>query len=216
MGLKWGRALFACGVLSAVVIGTWACSQGDPQPGVIQDPPTQDSSAPKGDAGGGGDASKAVCLTDDGGCNTLQNCGSKVYVIDEAQTGTTGQGGTVLDGTYVLTDDRVFTGSTGSSGITTAYFSETMTLVTVPNDGGTSGDGGTTQEMIWQDNVASNTTPQSSSASGIAELNGSNIVITYTCPNTNAFSATYTMSSTQLLFFVQDSTGTEQRTYTKQ
>ncbi len=203
MGLKWGRALLACGILSAAAIGTWACSQGDPQPGVIQDPPKQDSSTSKG----GGDAAKVVCLTDDGGCNTLANCGSKIYVIQEPQSGPTAQGGTVLDGTYVLTDYRVFTGGGGSSGVTTAYFSETMTLVTSPNDGGTSdasSDGGTTQEMSWEDNTASDTTPLSSSSSGIADFNGTNLVITHTCPNTNSFSATYTMSNTQLLFFVQD------------
>jgi hypothetical protein len=218
MGLNWGRALLACGVLSAAAIGTWACSQGDPQPGLIPDPPKQDSSTTQGD-GGGGDASKVVCLSDDGGCNTLANCGSKIYIIQEPQSGPTAQGGTVLDGKYVLTDYRVFTGTGGSSGVTSAYFSETMTLVTSVDDGGAndaSSDGGTTQEMLWEDNTASNTTPLSSSSSGIADFNGTNIVITHTCPNTNSFSATFTMSNTQLLFFVQDSTGTGQLTYTKQ
>jgi hypothetical protein len=206
-----------------MAIGT-ACSQGDPQPPFIPDPPKQDATVSTGDASGN-DAAKPTCGTDDGGCNTLANCGSKVYTVDVAQNGPAGIGGTVLDGTYVLTDHRVFTGSGGQSGATQSYISETMTLTTVATgDGGTSeagaeagAEGGAPpQTMVWEDIIASTANPQSVAASGVAQFSGSSLMITHTCPNANILPGTFTVSNTQLLFFVQDGPGVGQLTYTKQ
>ena len=199
MGLTRGRALVACGVLS-MIGGAWACSQGDPQPPYIPDPPGKDGSVTVTD--GGGDA-KTACAFDDGGCNTLENCGSKVYIVEVAQNGVAGQGGTVLDGTYYLTDYRVLTGSGGTNQTTSAYFAETMSFVTTSvGDAGTGdasiGDasvdaslgeaGAPPQNMVWEDIIASNVYPQSSATSGVANFSGATVTITHTCPNSNNFS----------------------------
>jgi len=220
MGLKWAHACVACGGLAAIAIGTWACSQGDPQPGTLPDPPTKDASSSGTIDAGGGDATKVVCAVDDGGCNTLQNCASKAYIVEVAQDASAPQGGTVLDGMYVLTDYRVFTGPGGTSQTTTAWFAETMTFVSAPvSDAGASDsglDGALPQAMVWEDIVASNSSPQSSALSGVADFSGTSVTITHTCPNSNLFAGTFTMSNTQLLLYVQESTGVGQLTYTKQ
>ena len=215
MGLKWGRACLACGVLSAMVMATWACSQGDPQPPFIPDPPKTDS----GSSGGGDaktDAPKTSCVGEDGGCTTLANCGPHVYYVDVAQNGSAGQGGTVVDGTYVLTDYSIFTGSGGQSGKQTSWTSETMTFVTASSGDGGTGDGGApTQLMVWEDTAEGIVSPPAS-ATGVAQFSGTNVTITHTCPNANIFAGTFTASASQLILFAQSSTNIDQLTYTKQ
>lgn len=216
MGLSRGRALVACGILSVMSIGVWACSQGDPQPPFIPDPPN-DAASSGGDVVKA-DVAKPVCLTEDGGCSALASCGSKIYVVDVAQSGPTGQGGTVVDGTYILTDYRVFTGTGGTSGQQSAYFQETMSFVSSASDGGAAdgGEGGTSQLMVWEDNISTNMQPTAFTSSGIAQFSGASLTITHTCPNSNIFSGTFTASSTQLILFAQETSGVGQLTYTKQ
>ena len=215
MGLFRGRALVACGVLSTIVIGVWACSQGDPSPPLIPDQPTKDSGAVVTTDGGTKTDASQTCFTDDGGCNTLQNCGARVFILNVAQAPPTAQGGTIPDGTYVLTDYRVFTGAGGQSGTTSAWFTETMTLATEASDGGTS-DAGATQQMLWQDIAASSTNTTSVSWSGTAYFAGTNLEIDKTCSSASQFLGTYSVTGTQLVFLVDDgANGTGQLTYTK-
>jgi hypothetical protein len=221
MGLKWGRAFVALGVLSAMGMTMWACSQGDAHPPVIPDP---DGSAKSDVSSSGGDAKadvKSSCVTEDGGCTDLPNCGPHVYYNDVAQNGGSGQGGTVLDGTYVLTDYSKYTGSGGQSGKETQWTSETMTLVSASSgDGGTSdgggGDGGApAQLMVFADTADGITSPPAAST-GVAQFSATNVNITHTCPNANIFNGTYTASSTQLILFSQNNNVLDQLTYTKQ
>ena len=192
-----------------MAIGVWACSQGDPQPPFIPDPPKSDASSSGGDAKA--DVAKPVCLGEDGGCNNLLSCGSKIFIVDVAQTAPTGQGGTVVDGTYVLTAYKLYTGADGGSGQQNAYFIETMSFVT-----SSSTDGGAGQTMVWEDNSSSNSNPSPTTVSGVAEFSTTNVTITHTCPNSNIFTGTFTATSTQLILYVLETGGTGELTYTKQ
>jgi len=199
-------------------LGAWACSQGDPQPPLIPDPPTSDASSGGGDVKT--DVAKQVCSADDGGCNALVNCAPHVDVNEVAQNPPAATGGTVPDGTYLLTGYQIFTGPSGSTGQNVAWFSETMTFATsAANDAGASdggGEGGASQDMVWEDIIQTNANPTATSVSGVAQFSGTNVEITHTCPNSNLFDGTYTVSSTQLILYATASTGTAQLTYTKQ
>lgn len=194
-------------------IGVWACSQGDPQPPYIPDPPKSDASSSGGDAKA--DVVKPTCLGEDGGCNNLLSCGSKIFIVEVAQDPPSGQGGVVVDGTYVLTDFRDYTGADGGSGQQNAYIIETMSFVTGSSDAG-SADGATSQTMVWEDNASSNSNTSPSTTSGVADFTGANFTITHTCPNSSVIAGTFTASSSQLILFVPEGSGIGQLTYTKQ
>jgi hypothetical protein len=196
-------------------IGVWACSQGDPQPGLIPDPPKSDASS-----SGGGDAKsdvvKQVCATEDGGCSQLENCGSKIFIVDVAADPPQPQGGAnVPDGTYVLTDYRVYTGAGGNNGQTTGWFTQTMSFATEATDGGTV-DGATVQQMHWEQISANNFKTAQVTSTGTAHFSGTSLVIDIACPSLSAFDSTFSVTGTQIILFVDDPDGKAQLTYTKQ
>jgi hypothetical protein len=64
-----------------------------------------------------GEASSEAATADGpAGCNDLMNVGQPVTVTEVAQDPPTPQGGTVSDGTYVLTTETVYTGAGGPTG----------------------------------------------------------------------------------------------------
>jgi hypothetical protein len=216
MGISRERTLWACGVVWACVMSaSFACSQGDKKPPYIPDPPTDSGTTPTPDASK--EAASSCTSGADGGCNALLNCGGKVYVQQNSTTSPTAAGGTVPDGTYVLTDYTVFTGSGGASGPLTAWFIETMELTTEASDASI-GDGGATQQMVWNDITSTNTTTNQTSAGTAYFQSGSaTLTIGKSCPSSpNPFTAGYTVSGTQILLYAADTTGTGQLTFTKQ
>ena len=206
----------ACGVLCAIGIGTWACSQGDPQPPIIPDPPKTDAST-GGGSDAGADVTKTTCASEDGGCSKLLNCGSRVFIVDVAADPPSAQGGaSVPDGTYLLTDYRVYTGAGGKNGQTTSWFQQTMSLATEASDAGTV-DGAAVQQMAWEQISANNFQQSQASSTGTARFSGTDLVIDISCPSSaSPFTSTFSVTGSQILLFVDDPDGKAQLTYTKQ
>jgi len=216
MGISRGRALSACGVIWACwASASLACSQGDRTPPYIPDPPTDSGTAPSSDAAK--ESGPACTSGADGGCNSLLNCGNKIFVQQNSNTSPTAAGGTVLDGTYVLTDYTVFTGLGGASGQLTDFFIETMQLTTETSDASV-GEGGATQQMRWNDITTTNTTTNlTSSGTAYFQTGTTTMTIAKSCPSsTTPFSSGYTVSGTQLLLYAAETSGTAQLTFTKQ
>jgi hypothetical protein len=212
MGSVWGRALAACGVLCSGVI--WACSQGDPKAPYIPDPPLKEAGGTIVDAGGDGPAS--TCTGGDGGCNALENCATKVFINQLAQDPPTPTGGTVPDGTYVLTSYTAFTGTGGPVGQLTAWFRETMKFTTEPTDGGPA-DSGSVQQMVWLDITATNSSPTDSTSSGTTYFTTSTSVDFDTaCPSKSLATFGFSVSGTQVILYVDNGTSTGELTFTKQ
>jgi hypothetical protein len=216
MGILRRRALKACGVIWACwACASLACSQGDRTPPYIPDPPTDSSTTPATDAAK--ESGPSCTSGEDGGCNSLLNCGNKIYIQQNSTASPTAAGGTVPDGTYVLTGYMLFTGPGGASGPLSTYFTETMQLTTEASDASI-GDGGATQQMVWADIIASNGSSNTTSAgTAYFQTGAASMTIAKSCPSSpNPFSAGYTVSGTQLLLYAADTTGTAQLTYTKQ
>ncbi len=74
------------------------------------------------------DAAMPTCASSDLMCNQLQNCAPKVLVQDVAMSPPSPSGGTLVEGTYVLTDFTVYTETGGMMGMTGAWFIETLQL----------------------------------------------------------------------------------------
>jgi hypothetical protein len=210
-----GRLSWRWGVAASVVCAAWACSQADPHPPLIGDTPphdsgiiitpTSDSSTPKD---GGTNEASSTCPTDDAGCNTLPNCGTQVFVNQIPQGPPVASGGSVIAGTYRLTTYDSFTGTTGGSGVTTAWFRETMTLTA-------SADGGA-QSFDWQDVSETNTNQIQVSTNGEAVFTNTAAVFTASCPGANVVMFDYSASSTTLILEIAEGTSTSELIYTKQ
>jgi hypothetical protein len=84
-------------------------------------PPPQDAS---GDASSSASSDGSTGAPSDAAgdgasaCNTLANIGSPVTITEVAQDPPPPQGGTVVDGTYVLTSETTYTGPGGATGTT--------------------------------------------------------------------------------------------------
>jgi hypothetical protein len=110
----------------------------------------------------------------DGGptaCNTVANVGTVIQQTYVATAPVTGDGGVLVEGTYVLTAAAAYTGTDGGSGPTGTTFQDTAVLddagayqrvVSIVNDAGLDGS------PIHQN--------------GSFVLNGSSIQVTQTCP----------------------------------
>ncbi len=200
---------------ACVMAASIACSQGDKKPPYIPDPPTSDS-GPITTTDAANDAPSVSCTGGDGGCNSLLNCGNKVFVVENPSTAPAAVGGTVPDGTYVLTAVTRFTGPGGDSGTLASWSIETMKITTEPTDASV-GDGGAIQQMVWQDIAANDQAPANATSTGTAYFQApSSLAIEVTCPAAVENTGSFTVSGTQLLVYVSDTSGTSQLTYTKQ
>src|SRR5689334_11551047 len=65
--------------------------------------------------GGGGDADVDAAPPDAGPCNTVANVGDVVNAVRVAEEAPARNGGTLVDGTYVVTSYRGYTGAGGST-----------------------------------------------------------------------------------------------------
>lgn len=182
-----------------------------------------------------------VCTLVEGGCVSLQNCGMKVNVTRVAQTPPVAGGGTVVPGTYVMTNLTIYTGAGGATGATGQWFIETQYLSLPGQDGGSGAEGGTgdtgeagapdddggdagiaveaglaTQVFQLLDVAQSSTGPATTltGTSTFMTPNLSNIV--YGCPSdAGTFTTVYTATSTTLQLFATESAGVGVITYTK-
>jgi hypothetical protein len=192
------------------------------------------------DASSPNDASSPppTCSSQDGGCNTLMNCGKKVTVNWADLDAPAPKGGAVAPGTYSMTDFTEYLGTSGSGGRTSPWFRETMVLSTgvadagAPSDGGSpDGDAGqqadadaggasdaapSAQNLQWSD-ISESSSQSTTAATGVLSLDGTTAAIEYACPSMSPFSAGYSADPATLVFFVESpGVGTGMITYKKQ
>jgi hypothetical protein len=204
-------------VAAAALLGAaWACSSPD-RPPVLPNLPSKDA----------GDKPDVVivssCAVEDGGCNQLQNCGAKVYVVEVAATAPAAVGGTVVDGTYVLTDYKMYTGPSGTSGPTTGWFRQTMGISTgdagAPADAAAA-DGGPTQQMDWQGVLEISSAPAVKNTTGRISFHAQSpfqTTIDFSCPGSaGTYTSLYSATSDQLILYGDGATGKAAITYQRQ
>jgi hypothetical protein len=216
MRLISGRVFLVVAVACAGVAAAVACSQSTTPPFLPDLEGGTHDGSPLRDTGT--DAANITCASEDGGCNTLQTCGAKIYIVEVAANAPDASGGAVLDGTYVLKDYKVFTGTGGMSGQLPAWFKETMALATEAADAAPP-DGGSLQQMTWMEVSQTNSLMNPRSANGTAYFTMPNagLFIGTACPSNGApFYATFTVNGTDLVLFVADTGGTGQLTYARQ
>jgi hypothetical protein len=81
----------------------------------------------QGDGGDGGEGDGGFCDSNLGtGCNTVTNSGNVIAQVQVASAAPTPAGGTVVEGTYHLTDWTTYTGTGGATGPTGQNDKETL------------------------------------------------------------------------------------------
>ncbi len=231
---------------AAAVSLLWACSSHSSVP-VLGDQFPADGGQELGDTTvfdsgtPAADGAASACTRVDGGCASLENCGAKVNVTQVAQTPPPASGGTVVPGTYVMTDVSIYTGTGGATGPTGQWSIETQYLSVTGADAGTSLDAGSAEAGQEDDGggdagdeaAANEAGPSSqvfqlldviqSDTSAATTLTGTvtfappqNASVVYDCPSdAGAFPPVYTATATQLQLFPRASSGVEVVTYTK-
>jgi hypothetical protein len=210
----------------------WACSSSSSQANVLGGTFPEDSSigvvseasvhdagkaGEAGDAGGGHDAAAEaeaaapVCPLVDAGCVTAASCGAQVNVVEVPQAPPTATGGTVVAGTYVMTDYSIFTGSGGATGMPGPWYIETQYLTLVGDAGadtddassdGGAGEGPQTFQLVRviteSDGGAATTLTGSVTFSSPAQA-----TFTFDCPSTEGTEFDeYSTTATTLQIFV--------------
>lgn len=214
MRRRW--AVLSLGTCSALLCAAWACSSSPDHPPVLPDVPQKD---------GGNKADVGVpssCKAEDGGCNQLETCGAKVYVVQVAATAPAPAGGTAVDGTYEMIDYKVFTGAGGKTGNNGAWFRQTMSFTTSSDDAGlqadsAQSDAGPTQEMAWLE-VSESNAESLGSATGHASFQVQapyTSVITFACPGGFPYVSPYTATADRLVLFADSADGKAAITYAK-
>ncbi len=223
----------------------WACSsssapaglgarEGNDSAAPVTDASVADTSTPS-------EGAAPLCTVVEGGCGAVPNCGTKVNIVQVAQTPPMSSGGTVVPGTYVMTDFSIFTGTGGASGAMGAWEIETQYLSLMgsdagapteagagdeggADDGGTgTGDAGAAAEagpvsQVFQLlDVSESDTKPAETLTGTTTFSGAQgAAIVYDCPSgTPTFFSTYTATSTQFQLFANESAGVLVITYTK-
>jgi hypothetical protein len=126
----------------------WACSSSSSSAPVLGDDYGSDSGeitvdgTTVVDSGKPSEAGPTGCKLVEAGCLSLENCGSKVNVTHVAQAPPVAAGGTVVPGTYVMTDYTIYTGAGGATGGAGAWVIETQYLSLLSDDGGSPAEGG--------------------------------------------------------------------------
>lgn len=151
-----------------------------------------------GSSGGGGGSSVGGGGGSSGGggggaaCNTVSNNAPTVTVNQVAATAPTFTGGTIVPGTYYVTQASIYTGPGGATGPTGT---EKWTVVLTSNTG----------QAATSDNVPSNFTWRTS---------GNQFIMTFTCGASGSQSFSYTATATSSTFILN--VDPEVFTYTKQ
>jgi hypothetical protein len=184
------------------------------------------SDASTGDAG----SPTGKCSSDDAGCTSLANCGPQVPVLQIFSPAPKATGGNLSDGTYVMSDYRLYMGTGGGMRATTSWFRETVQIATVggdagsgpSNDAGAAGDVGapdaTASPSSMFSDISENDQSPTNTSSGSLIVQGSSIALVYDCPGGRSpFLVTYTADPGEVILFVPDQgAGVGQITYRKQ
>ncbi|HEX8791718.1 MAG TPA: hypothetical protein VF765_12270 [Polyangiaceae bacterium] len=133
-------------------------------------------------------------------CNMLANSASVITVQQVSQDAPMPQGGTMVDGTYAMTDVSIYTGPTGPSG------PSGMTQTTIQIAGSTI-------------QIASNGQPPTRTVT--LATSGTSFTATDTCPDSHVTHGSYTATATTILIFLDGGTDdagarTVVETFTKQ
>lgn len=208
------RSYWLSSALMLALAGCSSSSSGDPAPAADSGPGGTDTGTPSGDTGtAGGDTGKPgadtgtpgtdtgtpgtdtgtppgdTATTGDvaGACNTVVNVGSPVSKTSDPGPVPAFTGGTILDGTYVLTAVIDYNGHSGSTVST-----ETLIL----SAGGTHLEETATEVSSGVSKEQRNTATLSAS--------GSALTIGVTCPATVSLPAKFTATATDFRFLVDD------------
>jgi hypothetical protein len=223
----------------------WACSSHSAPP-ILAGGEGNDAAQPLVDAsvadtGTSSDGAAPTCTLVEGGCVSLQNCGTKVNVTEVAQTPPIPGGGTVVAGTYVMTDLTVFTGAGGATGDTGHWYIETRILSAAGDDGGapmdagaqdggqagdagagdddasTSAEAGAAPQVFQFSDVSeSDTTPARTLTGTTTYSTPQRVSDVYDCPSdAGMFTTVYTATPTTIQLFATESAGVGVITYTK-
>lgn len=184
------RRLLAC-VLSLSTLATFAaCKEDEDRPAAAAD----GTGAGGGGGGGGGAGSEAGTTPDDAGteagvvaCNALDVTGATVDQLSATDAAPVGIGGTLIDGTYDLSDARVY-GAT-AAGPTGISYKGALVLDTIA---------GTMERVIVT--AAQVGQPIEERSSLVYTASGTSIVAQVTCPAARPNEQlTYTASATTLV-----------------
>jgi len=133
-------------------------------------------------------------------CNMLANSASVITYSQVSQNPPTPQGGTMVDGTYAMTDASIYTGPNGPSG--PSGMSQTTIQVT-----------GSTIQIVSNGQPPTRTVTLATS--------GTSFTATDTCPDAKVTHGSYTATPTSILIFLDGGTDdagarTVVETFTKQ
>jgi hypothetical protein len=122
----------ACLVLVVPACSSSSSPSSPSDGGSGADAVSEGATPPEAEAGGN-DASNSEDAgdADDGGptvCNTLVNAGQPVTATQVAEVAPAFQGGTVVDGTYTLTSQTIYTGPGGATGPSTTTLTTTISI----------------------------------------------------------------------------------------
>lgn len=154
------------------------------------------------DNNGGGDGGTIV---NDGGvgtaCSNLTQSGTLVDVVAVAGDPPTSTGGSLVDGTYVLTDDSIYVGLSGTPGPLGSAIRSTIRI---------SGGGTAMERIVDSTDQSNNTTTQLEVLS--LGVSATNLVLSVTCP-TNGLSEGTQFTTDGSNLFITNYTTKERRTY---
>lgn len=156
---------------------------GTPEAGTSETGTPASPSEAAGGAGGAGGGPPPP----DGGCSTLVGIGAEITTVAAPTVAPPATGGTLADGTYVLTRSTLFTGPGGESGPTSIKRALTLRIT------------GSTAEVARNKGA-----PQRASLS----VAGSKLNIAKVCPKVGSEEVEYTATPTSLSIFETDSDGT--------
>ncbi len=149
------------------------------------------------DSGGGGDANPGDGSSggmDAGPCGFGANVGSDVDVQQMASTAPTPTGGTIADGTYVLTSGTLYTGAGGATGPLGLTLKQTWHFA------------GTAYSHVSYDNSSMTETRQGGTYMVIAGT--FDLHLLQSCPDADVQADQYTATTTTLTLYSTDASGT--------
>lgn len=185
MGRHKLSLFFVSFLVVAVAVFTGACSDDEPKR-----PPVYNG-GPSGPVSGGsmpafdGGISEAGLGTDAGTCTDLVNAGVAVdqqAVADELVAGT---GGTVSDGSYNLTEAKIYVGVAGTPGPTNTTYRETIRIAAPTYE----------RVLVF---TSSGGTSSEIRSSGTFTQTGSTGSISLTCPSVNTEQVTFSATAQTL------------------
>lgn len=158
-----------------------ACSsQGTPDDGGT------DANANDGSVDAAADVVQEAGKDGGAGCNALVNAATVIDQLFVATAAASGDGGTLVSGTYFMTAASVYTGVDGGAGPTGTTFAETLVM-----------DGGAYERVqIAVNDAGADGSPYH--ANGNVTINGASVQVNQTCPILAQPFTTYDSNGTKL------------------